>query len=261
MPLSAQSWNEIRDDWEWSTEMQITQVRLPDANVVIALATSGDGVEPYQDAHEFLNTRGAVDSGEQIDLLFVVAEALDPPWQPESAALCQRAKLTLVQPMVRAEAGATQFPEGPTIFYEWMLRSFDAIVVAGAAPFDVLKHCIDFLSSGYVGTDFADLHLCLANARILTFHRIDAENDVRIRDVIARDAGLRSQLDRASHVVAVAYAKTLNTTFATIKEIEIISPRATLVAQACPPKPGATPRLTLLLAERQTERVHQARAS
>lgn len=241
--------------------MQITHVRLPEANVVIVLATSGDCVGPYQDAHELLNDRGDVNSGEQIDLLFVVAEAWDPSWQPESAALCRRAKLTLVQPMVRAEAGATQFPEGPTIFYEWMLRSFDAMVVTDAAPIEVLRHCIDFVSPGYIGTDFADLHACLASARIVTFHRVDAENGMRIRDVIDRDEGLRLQLDRASHVVAVEYAETLTTTFATIRDIEIISPRATLVAQACPPKPGVTPRLTLLLAERQAERVAQARAS
>ncbi len=253
MPLSAQRWTEIRDDWEWRTEMQTTQVRLPEANVVIALATSGDCAGPYQDAHDFLNARGAVDSGEQIDLLFVVAEASDPFWPSRTANLCRRATLALVLPMVCVEKGAEQFPAGPTVYYEWMLRFFDALVVTDAAPIDVLRHCVDFLSPGVIGTDFADLHACLAGTRILWFHRIDAAPDSRTSDAIGRDASLRSQLERASHVLAVAYIRDTDPAFTTIGDLRAMSSGATMVAQACPRQAGTLPSMSLLLAETRRE--------
>ena len=233
--------------------MQTTQVRLPEANVVIALATSGDCAGPYQDAHDFLNARGAVDSGEQIDLLFVVANASDPSWPSSTADLCRRATLALVQPMVCAEKGVEQFPAGPTVYYEWMLRFFDALVVTDAAPVDVLRHCVDFLSPGVIGTDFADLHACLAGTRILWFHRVDAAPDSRMSDVIARDASLRSQLQRASHVLAVAYIGDTDLAFATIDDLGAMSSGATMVAQACPRQAGTLPSMTLLLAETRRE--------
>jgi len=52
--------------------------------------------------------------------------------------------------------------------------------------------------------------------------------------------------------VAVEHAGSLNTTLATMRGIEIMSPRAPSVAQACSHQRDATPHLTLLLAERQT---------
>lgn len=233
--------------------MQTTQVQLPEANVVIALATSGDCAGPYQDAHDFLDARGAVDSGEQIDLLFVVANASDPIWPSRTANLCRRATLALVQPMVCAEKGAEQFPAEPTVYYEWMLRFFDALVVTDAAPIDVLRHCVDFLSPGVIGTDFADLHACLAGTRILWFHRVDAASAGQASDMIARDASLRSQLQRASHVMAVAYTGDTDPAFATIDDLGAMSSGATMVAQACPRQADTLASVSLLLAESRRE--------
>lgn len=229
--------------------MKITQARLPDANVVIVLATSDVSAASDRGAHEFLSTRGVADSGEHVDLLFVVAEASDPFWQGATADLCRRATLSLVQPMVCAEKGASQFPAGQTLYYEWMLRFFDALVVTDAAPIDVLRHCVDFLSPGLIGTDFADLHACLAGTRVLCFHRIGAALDRRMSDAIARDVSLRSQLERASHILAVAYDGDAATAFSTIQDLGAMSSDAMVVAQACPRPADASPKLSLLLAE------------
>ncbi|MBK6727110.1 MAG: hypothetical protein IPG63_07590 [Xanthomonadales bacterium] len=233
--------------------MKITQARLPEANAVITLATSDSSAASDFDAHEFLSTRGVADSGEHVDLLFVVAEASDPLWPSRTADLCRRATLALVQPMVCAEKGANQFPAGPTIYHEWMLRFFDALLVTDAAPLDVLRHCVDFLSPGVIGTDFADLHACLADTRILCFHRVDGAPDHCASDMIARDAGLRSQLQRASHILAVTYGGDTDSAFAPIKYLGTTSPNAMVVAQSCPRPADALPSMSLLLAETRKE--------
>lgn len=233
--------------------MQITQARLPEANVVVVLVTSDRSGASDHDAHEFLSTRGVADSGQHVDLLFVVAEASDPFWPSRTANLCRRATLALVLPMVCVEKGAEQFPAGPTVYYEWMLRFFDALIVTDAAPIDVLRHCVDFLSPGVIGTDFADLHACLAGTRILWFHRVDAAPDSRMSDVIARDASLRSQIQRASHVMAVAYTGDTDPAFATIDDLGAMSSDATMVAQACPRQADTLPSMSLLLAETHRE--------
>lgn len=233
--------------------MKITQARLLWANAVIVLATSDSSAASDHEAHEFLSTRGVADSGEHVDLLLVVAEASDPLWPSRTADLCRRATLALVQPMVCAEKGAEQFPAGPTIYHEWMLRFFDALIVTDAAPIDVLRHCVDFLSPGVIGTDFADLHACLAGTRILWFHRVDAAPAGRASDMIARDASLRSQLQRASHVLAVAYIGDTDPAFATIDDLGAMSSDATMVAQACPRQADTLPSMSLLLAETRRE--------
>ena len=60
---------------------------------------------------------------------------------------------------------------------------------------------------------------------------------------------MRSQLKRASHILAVAYDGDAATAFTTIQDLGAMSSDAMVVAQACPRPADASPKLSLLLAE------------
>lgn len=118
-------------------------------------------------------------SANNIDLLFVVADASDATWHRRTWRLCRDAHLALVQPIIHPELGSGQFPHGVTAYASWMLRYFDAAITTDEPPLEVLRHLLDFVATGYIGTDFADLHACLADCRIASFDRFECD---RLRD-------------------------------------------------------------------------------
>ena len=159
--------------------MKITRVALAMSGVVVCVATSHSTSRDWHELHRLLRSRGAPSSARYIDLLFVVADASDATWHRRTWRLCRDARLAIVQPIIRAELGARQFPFGMTAYASWMLRYFDAAITTDEQPLEVLRHLLDVVATGYIGTDFADLFACLADSRIVSFDRFECD---RLRD-------------------------------------------------------------------------------
>ena len=155
--------------------MKITRVALAMSGLVVCVSTSHSTSREWHELHRLLRSRGAPSSAKYIDLLFVVADASDATWHRRTWRLCRDARLAIVQPIIRAELGAGQFPFGMTACISWMLRYFDAAITTDEPPLEVLRHLLDFVAPGYVGTDFADLYACLAHCRIASFDRFECE--------------------------------------------------------------------------------------
>lgn len=155
--------------------MKITRVALATSGLVVCVATSHSPSSEWHELHRLLRSRGAPSSAKYIDLLFVVADASDATWHRRTWRLCRDARLAVVLPIIRAEQGAGQFPFGMTACISWMLRYFDATITTDEPPLEVLRHLLDFVATGYIGTDFADLYACLSDCRIASFDRFECD--------------------------------------------------------------------------------------
>ena len=177
--------------------MKVTRVHIEYAGVVVCLATSGSAAHAWDDVHRMLRGRGARTRKAAIDLLFVVADSRDPRWYRETAALCRKAQLAVVQGAAYPELGAEQFALGISTYYTWMARFFDVVVTTEEQPGAVLRALLDFLAEGLVCSDFADLKAMLHHAGTCALHRrAFATNDQveSARNMIERDRNLARAL-------------------------------------------------------------------
>ncbi len=189
--------------------MKVTRVHIEYAGVVVCLATSGSAAHAWDDVHRMLRGRGARTRKAAIDLLFVVADSRDPRWYRETAALCRKAQLAVVQGAAYPELGAEQFALGISTYYTWMARFFDVVVTTEEQPGAVLRALLDFLAEGLVCSDFADLKAMLHHAGTCALHRrAFATNDQveSARNMIERDRNLARALGHAHRVLCVVRA-------------------------------------------------------
>lgn len=144
--------------------MRIGRFLLPHANVRFTLATSRSADRAWDDLHHLLRARGQRTRSRSIDLLLVVADSRDPDWYRLTQPLCRRATLAVVCGIAWPALDVRQFAYGLPLFYNWMSRYFDCVLVDGSTPMQVLRLLLDFLDDGMIGRDFADLMAILSGA-------------------------------------------------------------------------------------------------
>lgn len=189
--------------------MKITRVALPMPGLVACVATSHSTSREWHELHRLLRSRGTPSSANNIDLLFVVADASDATWHRRTWRLCRDAHLALVQPIIHPELGSGQFPHGVTAYASWMLRYFDATITTDEPPLLVLRHLLDFVATGFIGTDFADLYACLADCRIASFDRFECDllrDEPKLIEATDLDEALSVQKTSIARAVVVAHS-------------------------------------------------------
>lgn len=189
--------------------MKITRVAPAMSGMVVCVATSHSTSREWHELHRLLRSRGAPSSAKYIDLLFVVADASDATWHRRTWRLCRNARLALVQPIIRAELGAGQFPSGMTAYISWVLRYFDGAITTDEPPLEVLRHLLNFMATGYIGTDFADFYACLAECRIASFDRFECDflrDEPKLVEAIDLDKSVSLQKTSIARAVVVAHS-------------------------------------------------------